>query len=646
MEYRAILKFIFKVCCLVWLVALPNVGQAQRADENVITSAEDAFGTAISGEAIGLYDAYAIRGFSPSVAGNLRIEGLYFDQQADLTVRVQSAYSVHIGTAAQGYIFPAPTGIVDYSLRRSDGKNLFSAIGTVDSNSTVRYETDSQLSLIDSILSSAVGVSISRNHFGNGSADRRKAFGLVPRWRPTRNVEVTAFWGRSYKMDDLSSAIYLPGVGLDEPPRVKRKFFAGPSWAANNSFADNSGVLGIAKLGDWTLRAGLFHSLRDSTNSYANLYLDVAPDGTGNHVIVADPPLRSASTSGELRMSRGFGTSKIKHLLLGSLRWRNVTSRYGGSDFYDAGIVNINDTVSAVKPSFNFGPQSTLHVTQQTVGLAYNLHWDRVGDLGIGLQHADYSRHDAQPGLAATQLHTSPWLQNLTLSLIVAPKVVAYGSYSRGLEDNGNAPDSAVNRGQPLSAIKSRQYDAGLRWAPSENTSLIVGYFDITKPYVTADSNNVYRLLGDEVHRGVEVSLSAMPAQGLTMVLGGFYMDPVIKNTQAAGEIIGRLPVNQPRTNVQLNLDYVLPFAPKASVYLVATKLGTVMTSVDNSKHISLPLLMSAGARYKFKVGSIPCTSRLAVSQISSSYFWYVAGAGAFSASYKPVATASIIADF
>src|SRR5207244_488490 len=108
-------------------------------------------------------------------------------------------------------------------------------------------------------------------------------------------------------------------------------------------------------------------------------------------------------------------------------------------------------------------------------------------------------------------------------SLNVAPALVAYGSYSRGLEDNGNAPDSAANRGQPLPAIKSRQYDVGLSWSPDNDTKLIVGYFNINKPYVTADKNNVYRLLGDEVHQGIELSLNTSPVKGLTVVLGGVF---------------------------------------------------------------------------------------------------------------------------
>ena len=53
--------------------------QAQRTQENAITSASDAFGTSIGNETIGLYRDNNVRGFSPVTAGNRRIEGLYFD---------------------------------------------------------------------------------------------------------------------------------------------------------------------------------------------------------------------------------------------------------------------------------------------------------------------------------------------------------------------------------------------------------------------------------------------------------------------------------------------------------------------------------------------------------------------------------------
>src|SRR5258708_8824580 len=61
------------------LVALPAA--AQRTDENAVTAANDAFGVTVGLQTIGLYGPMNVRGFNPAQAENLRIEGLYYDQQ-------------------------------------------------------------------------------------------------------------------------------------------------------------------------------------------------------------------------------------------------------------------------------------------------------------------------------------------------------------------------------------------------------------------------------------------------------------------------------------------------------------------------------------------------------------------------------------
>ncbi|MBC7491615.1 MAG: TonB-dependent receptor, partial [Novosphingobium sp.] len=99
------------------VAALPHTAQAQRAEENAVASAEDAFGTSVGHETIGLYDEGNVRGFSPSSAGNIRMEGMYFDIQGGLSSRVLGGEVIHVGPSTQGYLFPAPTGIADLSLR-------------------------------------------------------------------------------------------------------------------------------------------------------------------------------------------------------------------------------------------------------------------------------------------------------------------------------------------------------------------------------------------------------------------------------------------------------------------------------------------------------------------------------------------------
>lgn len=61
----------------------------RRASENVVTEAEDAFGFSVGRESIGLYSSSNVRGFSPLAAGNVRIEGLYFDPYLTLMSRLR-----------------------------------------------------------------------------------------------------------------------------------------------------------------------------------------------------------------------------------------------------------------------------------------------------------------------------------------------------------------------------------------------------------------------------------------------------------------------------------------------------------------------------------------------------------------------------
>ena len=107
----------------------PIRAHAQRADENAVTAADDAFGTTIGSQSIGLYDIEHVRGFSPRAAGNLRIEGLYFDQQTYLNNRcVFVEETVRVGLAAQFFDTPSPTGIANFSLHATGPKDGASAV--------------------------------------------------------------------------------------------------------------------------------------------------------------------------------------------------------------------------------------------------------------------------------------------------------------------------------------------------------------------------------------------------------------------------------------------------------------------------------------------------------------------------------------
>jgi iron complex outermembrane receptor protein len=98
-----------------------TAARAQHASDNPVYAADDAYGLTLGLESVGLYSPGLVRGFNPQAAGNVRIDGLYFDQQGALSKRVVEDSSIKVGISEIGYAFPAPTGIVDYDLRHVGG---------------------------------------------------------------------------------------------------------------------------------------------------------------------------------------------------------------------------------------------------------------------------------------------------------------------------------------------------------------------------------------------------------------------------------------------------------------------------------------------------------------------------------------------
>src|SRR4028119_2371705 len=130
---------------------------AQRTGENAVASAQDAFGTSVGNERVGLYSPGSARGFSPIQAGNLRINGMYFDIQGDLNDRLISGSNVRVGLTAQSYPFPAPSGVADYSLRLPGSEAVASTVVGIGPFGGPRLEVDAQLPGTDTLGVAARG---------------------------------------------------------------------------------------------------------------------------------------------------------------------------------------------------------------------------------------------------------------------------------------------------------------------------------------------------------------------------------------------------------------------------------------------------------------------------------------------------------
>jgi iron complex outermembrane receptor protein len=613
---------------LLLLASVP--ASAQRAAENAVLEAEDAFGTSIGRETIGLYSSSSVRGFSPTRAGNVRIDGLVFDQVWGLTNRIRVSTAIRVGISAIGTPFPAPTGIVDYTLRRPADRVQLSVLTGADSYSNAYIEADASLPL-SKTLSLGLGGASYMNNYYNGTTGFYLQGAAMLRWRPAPNLEIMPYFNRSEGFDDEAGPIFIPG-GAFLPPPVERRRFLGPqAWGGYFGVAANAGVVGRWEPGDgWTVQAGLFRSLFDDQQSFAHLLTDVQLDRSATRIIIADPPIKVASTSGEVRLTRTFPEGPRVHRAIASVRARDNSRRTDGSDVVDFGRTTLDAPFAVPSPSFTFSEQTVDDVRQWTGGFAWQTVWPGVGELGLGLQRTDYSKAITIPDVGLTATEARPWLWNVNAAITITDRLAIYGGYVTGLEESGIAPNNASNRNEALPAIQTSQRDLGLRYAISPRLKLVAGLFDVRKPYFNLDADNRFDVLGDVRHRGVELSLAGNLASNLNIVAGAVLLDARVTGEGVTLGRVGERPVGQTGTTLQLNADWQVPGARGLSFDIGVQHEGDSVATVDNRVSIPARTLVDLGARYRTKIGGKPVTFRLTMTNVGDVQGFDLRGAGAY----------------
>ncbi|WP_332818741.1 TonB-dependent receptor domain-containing protein [Sphingopyxis sp.] len=627
-------------CAMPHILSLPRLAigaaslafafpaHAQRVDENAALDAEDAFGSNIGGEGLGIYSASDVRGFSPTDAGNVRLEGLYIDRQTELTSRLVAGNRIRIGPSALGYAFPAPSGIADYRIRAAGEDAVLSVAAKGDSFGGWLVEADALLPVAGKRLGLAAGVGFYRNQyaFRNSNDVLSNSVSLV--WRPNELTEIKPFWSR-VGVDDEEAYPIVIGDGQNLPARMTRRRFLGQDWADFEVERVTYGGLGRTRLGDFTLRGGVFRSANITTEGYT-LLLDAAPPGAlAARTVIANPRRSNASTSGEINIARPFVTGGVRHELLLAVRARSQDRFYGGSDRRALAPAPFDETRAVSRPAFTFGPRTEDRVRQWTAGLAYQARIDGLGRINLGLQRSDYRKRVTAPTGALPVSRAKPWLFNIAAEVELTQRLALYGGMTRGLEESDVAPETAVNRDEAPPAIRTRQVDAGLRWRIGAMT-LIAGGFEIEKPYYGLDRGNVFRRLGTVTHRGIEASLSGSPVDGLTLVAGGVLLDAKLAGEEVADGSIGRRPIGTPSRSLIGNVDWRLPGHTALSFDLAVEHSGRRYADAANHVRVPARTTVDLGARYRFKLGGLPAVLRLQATNLLGTYGWDVEGNNAF----------------
>lgn len=630
------------------LLASPAAAQLSRTEDNAVTSADDAFGQSVGNERGGLYGTDDVRGFSPVEAGNSRINGLYFAQASMPGGRAISGNVIRVGLTAQGYAFPAPTGIVDYSLYRNIGNLGVSTRLELGQYGSPILLADGSIPLGDN-AGMTFSVNLREQERHEGGRAHNTGLGGTLAVRPWQGAQIIAFASQFRFWQDPAAPVSFPD-GDYLPPEYRRRELLSQPWALKDNTSSLFGAVAQLPFGNWRVDAGLFRSGSRVPVTFSDLFTRLRTDGTTPaRTIVADGNNRNDVTSGEFRVTRSLLTGGVAHKIIVSARGRDGERLFGGQQRINLGESTLLLRDVRALPAITLGAENVDRVHQGSLGLAWSATSPGRWSLDASITQSTYRKRVdfAAPAREDVEIRDSPLTGSLTGSVFLTPALVLYGGHVRGFEDAVLAPDIAVNQGDAPPALRTRQSDIGLRYALPGGMRLVAGVFRIAKPYYNLDPGLVFRDLGSNSNRGAELSLAGQLLPGLNIVAGAVLLDSRISGLLVDSGQIGRRPVGTGRRKIILDADWrpgggTSPLSFDISLNSMGPQVGnaagTLLAPGVN--------LVDVGLRYRFTVGPASALLRAQVNNVTNAYSWNVSSSGGFT--YRPRRHASVafIADF
>lgn len=624
-------------------LAAPGMAFAQRAGDNAVANAEDAFGSTVGMESTGIYTEFDTRGFSPGKAGNVRIDGVYVDPVNVLAGRLRGSTAIRVGFSAEDYPFQAPTGIVDHKFRPFPTEWGISPTFNYTGHGFIA-ESDFRAPVIEGHLGLTGGSAHALQKQTDGSGSFAFGYTVRPIIRFS-GVEIAPFVSAG-GFRDMRNRPLLVVTGSVLPQLPEPNVYLGQSWAEGSTNTANLGVVVKAALsGAVSLRAGMLFSRAPRVANFTEIYAVADGSGLARHRLIADPRQDLHATSGEAQLALRLGQGRWQHRFIAGFRARDRYTETGGSAIRNyAGLVPYGLPDPRPEEAFVFSPVNAGRVKQSALMLGYTGKLEGVGLINLGLQKARFrgTSRDGRTGVITFQ-RDDPWLYNATLGIDLSPRLSLYIATQRGLEDSGVAPDSALNRNEQLPATRSTQYEAGVRWK-FPGGQLVVNAFQIEKPYFSFDAGGQFTRLGNVRHRGIETSLTGHFGKRFNLVAGALAMQPRI-----AG---GLRPAGTPSLFVRVDANYRTDLfgglTPTVSFVHTGARAVSDRPVTPGGGQLMVPgySTIDLGLRQQLKIGGVPASFRVAVNNVFDSATWKVVAANTLYPEERRRLTFNISADF
>jgi iron complex outermembrane recepter protein len=640
-------------------------GSQQLADTGIttlggLTRLDASVGDAYNAE--GYWSILSVRGFTLDNRFNYRRDGLPINAETSLPLDNKDRIELLKGTSGIQAGTSAPGGLVNLVVKRPTGKLRSARIEARQAGSLLtavdlsdRYGPDG-----------AVGLRLNAayEHLDPQQRDsegHRWLLALAGDWQIGADTLIEAEVEGSQRRQPSVAGFSLLGdqvpdaKAIDPRINLNRQPWGQPV-EMNGTTASLRWQQRLA--GDWRFTAHAMTQRLDSDDRTAFPYgvYDAtygcpqwcdrfAPDGSFSYWQYISDNERRTSDAIDLSVRGNAQTAGITH----SLQFGVLSTRYRGrfddqvfdlardpSGNGDVGLGNIDgtrDTLPSdgfIDANTNRRESSTEWYVRDVMQLAED--WQ----LWAGLRHTRVDREsertsaDSDGSLRATsyqQNETTPWL---ALAWSVADRTLVYASWGEGLETEV-APNRAryTNRGQALPALKSRQFEVGMRH-DGDNHDLSIAAFDIDRPQAvdtgascpSGDPDSCTRQIDGSVrHRGLEAQ-AGLHLGPWTWQASVMWLDAERHGSAQPG-VNGLRPSNVPRGSARLGAAYRVAAVPGLELQAALAAEGDrIVLPDDESQRIPGWARLDLGARWQQVIDSTTLTWRAGVDNVADRRAW------------------------
>lgn len=377
---------------------------------------------------------------------------------------------------------------------------------------------------------------------------------------------------------------------------------------------------------NWSLSAGMQYqevsrwlptvanALSNSNGNYTN---SITPSVSGQFRVTSNiATLNGRLHSGPIAHDVYVGTTGVV--------WENF-SALNAATTTTLGSASIDDPVQWSTPDglVRNGPRyQTFSNGSQSVMLGDTIEFTKQWSLILSGSYSWFDIENySKTGAVTSTNNTSGFSPSVALMFKPFSNITTYVTYADSLQSGSSAPTGAANEGEVLAPERSEEIEAGIKvnLGPMDAT---VAIFQIERPFAYTGDDNVYRVQGNQVNKGVEFGLQGELFKNLNIYAGVTLLDPKLEET-GDPTTSGTDVVGVPKVQSNLFAEYFFATVPglaaNANLHITGERAGNNINSFTVDGYTTVDL----GLRYEYELTNrSKATINFVVNNVFDEHYW------------------------